>query len=440
MRGDGETPPGADKVDFDDPESAIAYLATLDNLTYQLVRDASARRLKIRVGELDKEVAKLRPQEADEKPRQGHKFEFPVIEPWPDPVDGGELLKDIEKFFETHAFLPDKGASARVIALWVMHTYCFVLFDHTPRLHIKSPTKRSGKTTVMKLLALVTCRAFLTAHATPAAVFRLIEMEKLLTLLMDEADTYLMQDVNLRRVFNAGHEPTGKVVLTVGDDHEPRAFTVFAPVVIASIGNIPDTNSDRSIVINMKRATKSELARLARINKATRKTAGEIAQRAVRWCEDHEAEMAEADPIMTDELYARMGDNWRPLLAIADAAGGDWPKLVREAANAFMPVDDDAEAYGVQLLADIRVIVKEFKKDGVITSESLVEELVKLEGRPWAEYGKAQKPITKNRVARMLKEFKIYPEPVGSATYRRSGYVVERFADAFSRNLPAEDA
>lgn len=51
--------------------------------------------------------------------------------------------------------------------------------------------------------------------------------------------------------------------------------------------------------------------------------------------------------------------------------------------------------------ADIRAIFAE-RKASFIDSQGLVDELVKLEGRPWAEYGRSQKPITKNRLARLL--------------------------------------
>ena len=42
--------------------------------------------------------------------------------------------------------------------------------------------------------------------------------------------------------------------------------------------------------------------------------------------------LAEADPDVPDELHDRAADNWRPLLDIANAVGGDWPERARAAA------------------------------------------------------------------------------------------------------------
>ncbi|HZD29398.1 MAG TPA: hypothetical protein VE251_11985, partial [Xanthobacteraceae bacterium] len=37
-----------------------------------------------------------------------------------------------------------------------------------------------------------------------------------------------------------------------------------------------------------------------------------------------------------------------------------------------------------------------------ITSADLVKALVAIEGRPWAELGKSRRPLTQNKLARML--------------------------------------
>ena len=77
----------------------------------------------------------------------------------------------------------------------------------------------------------------------------------------------------------------------------------------------------------------------------------------------------------------RAADNWRPLLAIADLAGGEWPGLARQAALALSGEAQDA-AIGVELLNDIRAA---FGEDDVIRSVDLIAELVKDPERPWAE-------------------------------------------------------
>ena len=63
-------------------------------------------------------------------------------------------------------------------------------FDTTPRLCVLSPEKGSGKTRVLEVLQLVCPAAELVLNISPAALFRLIGAGPI-TLLMDEADTYL---------------------------------------------------------------------------------------------------------------------------------------------------------------------------------------------------------------------------------------------------------
>ena len=50
--------------------------------------------------------------------------------------------------------------------------------------------------------------------------------------------------------------------------------------------------------------------------------------------------------------------------------------------------------------------------------------------------GKAQKPITKNQVARLLKPFKIKPGTKRQGERQFKGYKQEQFTEAFARYLP----
>ena len=61
----------------------------------------------------------------------------------------------------------------------------------------------------------------MTASVTPAAIFRVVEAYRP-AVLVDEADTFLRDNDELRGVINSGHRRGGSVLRTVGDDHEPR--------------------------------------------------------------------------------------------------------------------------------------------------------------------------------------------------------------------------
>ena len=69
---------------------------------------------------------------------------------------------------------------------------------------------------------------------------------------------------------------------------------------------------------------------------------------ATRWCHDHADEVGRADPAVPDGIYNLQSDNWSPLLAIADKAGGDWPDRARHAAKTLTMVgagDDQSNSY-----------------------------------------------------------------------------------------------
>ena len=58
----------------------------------------------------------------------------------------------------------------------------------------------------------------------------------------------------MQRLFNEGFHRDAFVLRCVGDDNEPRAFQVFGPKALASIGTLPNTIVSRSIVIQMERS------------------------------------------------------------------------------------------------------------------------------------------------------------------------------------------
>jgi hypothetical protein len=155
-----------------------------------------------------------------------------------------------------------------------------------------------------------------------------------------------------------------------------------------------------------------------------------------RWAKDNLGRLRRADPSVPSHLDNRAADNWRPLLAIADAAAGEWPERAR--AIAAQTVDGE-QARRVGLLADIRDI---FDGNGVdrIRSAELATSLVAVEGHPWAEFGKVGKPLTANALARLLAGDRIIPKTVRFGVGpddTAKGYERAQFEDAFARYLPA---
>jgi putative DNA primase/helicase len=426
-----------------DADAEIERLAKLSAVEYEQQRTSAAEKLGFRTSILDKlvegERRRLNPDADDGK--QGHAIAFPEPEPWPEKVDGAALLDGVAEAIRNHVVMSDHCRDAS--ALWVVHSFLVERFIVSPRLGVRSPVKQCGKTTLLDVLGRLVLRPLPTASVTPAAIFRVVEAHRP-TLLIDEADTFLRGERadELRGVLNGNRK--GAVVLrTVGDDHEPRAFSVYSACAIALIGTLPDTLHDRAVTIDLQRRRPNETITPYRPDRADHLDV--LARKAARWAQDHAERVAEADPVMPAGIINRAADNWRPLLAIADAAGVEWGKRARKAAEASRSAEGEDASRLELLLGDIRDIHDE-KNISQISSGDLVQALVDKDGRPWAEMGRSEKPLTQKKLAVMLKRVRIAAEQIrvlhqggitGQVIEKQvRGYIFTHFEEAFERYLP----
>jgi Protein of unknown function (DUF3631)/Bifunctional DNA primase/polymerase, N-terminal len=411
----------------------IQRLARLSSLHYERERENAAQRLGIRVTVLDDLVKQARAakDEGDSK-GQGRPISFSEPEPWPHAVDGADLLNGFRAALTRHVIMSKEAAVAT--ALWIVHTFLLHVFNTSPRLAITSPEKQCGKTTLLDILGLVTRCPLPTANATPAPIFRVIEMYGP-TLLIDEADTFLDNRSELRGILNSGHRRgTAYVLRTVGDDHEPRKFSTWTAVAIAMIGRLPGTLEDRSIPVALRRRRPDEP--IVSFKHDAADDLRRLARMAARWCHDHADEIGRAVPAVPDGIYNRQADNWSPLLAIADKAGGDWPERARQAAKTLTVVGaGDDQSIRIQLLADFRMLF-ESRQDAKITTKDVIDGLVAIEERPWSVWHRG-KPISPAALAKLLAPFGIVPVNLKLPDERvLKGYRREHFEDAFARYLP----
>ena len=414
-----------------DEENEIKRLAKLPPIEYERERKDAAKRLGInRVGVLDHAVKTARGNNSDTK-GQGRPLELPTIKSWPESVNGANLLDEICVEVKRYLVLP--GGGAEIFALWTVYTHAFESFSHTPRLAITSPEKGCGKTTTLDVLGELVARALPTSNATTAAIFRTVEKARP-TLLIDEADTFLKDNEELRGVLNAGHRRGGQIIRTVGDDHEPRQFSTWTPAAIAMIGRLPDTLEDRSVSLALRRCRPTEKVQQFRNERA--QNLKQTARKIARWCGDNRQALAASDPD-TGMLINRAADNWRPLLAIADLAGGDWPKRARAVAEAAEAAKQD-QSKRTLVLSDIRDFFAARPEVDRAGSAELTEALGAMESRPWSEW-RSGKPITPAALARLLGPFEIIPgtKRVGDKTFK--GYLRSDFAEAFATYLPDQN-
>ena len=195
-------------------------------------------------------------------------LQLPPIEPWPEPVSGNLLLEELAGLFDRYLVLPPCGRD--VLALWTLHTYAFELRNVATYLGIESPVRRCGKTTLLTILSELANRALVSSNISSPAFFRVIE-EKKPTLLIDEADTVLFGNDELRGILNSGYTRKTAYVVRVAsqeadepDENAPRTssrlvrFSCWCPKALAAIGRLPETLEDRCIVLRMQRKLPNE--------------------------------------------------------------------------------------------------------------------------------------------------------------------------------------
>jgi hypothetical protein len=157
-----------------------------------------------------------------------------------------------------------------------------------------------------------------------------------------------------------------------------------------------------------------------------------LGRKLARWAKDNFKAIAACDPVMPPAAYNRLGDNWRPLFAIAQTIGGHWPERLAEAFNQINAKPQQAPDVGLVLLADIRDI---FAKSGAerMFSATVAGALRLLAERPWS--GAANRnglSIDEAWLGRQLRRFGVRSKTLRIGEERAKGYELRDFADAFN--------
>lgn len=402
-------------------DDAIIRLAALSEREYEQCRSSEAKRLTVRASMLDKMV------QAEKKAQQKNDGDFNDVEPWPDPVPGDALLSGIADTISR--FIVCSPETAQAAALWAVMTWFMDTVQVAPLAVITAPEKRCGKSQLLAVLGRLSCRPMAAGNITPAALFRTIDAWRP-TLLIDEADAFMRDNEELRGLLNSGHtRESAYTIRVVGEEFTPKRFNTWGAKAIAGIGKLADTLMDRAITLELRRKLPYEKS--DRLRYAEPRLFDDLVSQIARFAEDNRDAVRCARPDLPQALHDRAQDNWEPLLAIADVAGGVWPVLAREAALVLSGVDE-AHGTGIELLEDIREIFERKNLDRISTG-GLIEALCADEEKGWATYNRG-KPITSRQVAKRLKDYGVHSKTIrvlGSGTPK--GYERKDFDDAFDR-------
>jgi putative DNA primase/helicase len=334
-----------------------------------------------------------------------------------------EMSSAIAKHLSLHEGAPD------AMALWILQAHTLSAAEFAVRLGIVSPLSECGKTTLLRLLSALVPNPLACSNITPAAIYRLLESDPSRTLILDEADTYMDEQTQLKGILNSGHQrTTAKVVRCEkrkDGGYDPKEFPTFCPMIYARIGEPYPALLTRSIVIRMQRAKPTDA--IAKIKPgdidALEQLPKRISGNSAAWT----ARLKLAEPRMPRYLDNRSADNWRHMLAIAELAGHGWPSRAAEAARLLSPRADLEK--GEEVLTKLKRVFDRGPDDKLSSAEIC---------RRLDEIDEGDGEWTQTQLARELKPFGIYPKSIRIGEKTPKGYERSQFQDAWSRYLKPE--
>lgn len=422
----------AEKTPINSDEATIRWLLSLNQLEYERARKETAKNLGVRPNILDQLVKKQRDQSTHED------SDFEEVEPWPEPLKLCEVADEVYRSIKRFIILDEHQAQAAT--LWIIASWFVDEINCAPILLINAPEKACGKTQLLTVLAKLANKSVQASSITVSVLFRLIEKHKP-TLFIDEIETILKENEELRGVINAGHTRDSAFVwrsVAKSDDYEPKKFFVWGMKAIAGINavKLAETVTSRSIIIQLRRKKPDE--KVERLRHVEDGMFHRLKSKLARCALDYYEEIKKSKPYLPDQLSDRDQDNWEPLMQVSLVAGDHWPETAYSAALKIQTDTQAPQSSSNEMLSDIHEIFeqKQFIK---IKTKDLIAALCEDDEKQWATYNRG-KSITPKQLATKLKDYGISSKTIRFDSYSMSkGYEIEMFKDAFERYLVIEE-
>ena len=254
-----------------------------------------------------------------------------------------------------------------VFTLWIVATHVYLEFRIAPRVLLTSEKPDSGKTTALEIARPLMFRANEEAVATDAAIRDHLGQGPG-SVALDEGDLYdPAARRTLLRLWNLGHAQGAKFSMVVGGRR--KIVSLYAPMIAAGLGRILGrAQLTRTFVLAMRPYGAGEKPRFewwaptqgGPDSIAARKETLGLLYQYLQHCAG--AWKLNPQPPMPVGIERRASDNVRPLLAVADVCGGNWPQRAREAIVALIN-EMAAEAPEVIIVRHGLMLFNQFETD-----------------------------------------------------------------------------
>lgn len=262
-----------------------------------------------------------------------------------------------------------------------------------------------------------------------AALFRLIGKFKP-TLLLDEMEQIREKGERaqiLHNLLNAGNRRDAVAIRCAEGGASIERCRVFCPNGIAAIGSLPDTITDRAIVIAMQRRTREEKIERFLFQRAEPE-ARYLRERVAAWAKINAETIRQAYLAAPDLgfLEDRDAESWAPLFSILAVADDSRLPELRDCAEALCgakQADSAEEHFAVRLICDAASVLREGDKH--IASADLLGRLKTIADAPWSEDSFDQRQLAKH-----LRAFSLKPKPVRLGDTTPRGYDAEKITES----------